>query len=169
MNNSVKLGNFEKQNSINRGIYVRHLPSSDLQANYDPRPVSTKYSTLPIIDRRKEVNIPIIVENNYNSENIFNPGTRKPHFEGFARNIDRESVLRNQFFALQAADQAQYIPSSNSDLYENNINFITVPNNLEESGLFRRDELEDFNPNPSIIIGNELFNNSTRVQLKNLK
>ena len=169
MNNSVKLGNFEKQNSINREIYVRHLPSNDLQANYDPRPVSTKYSMLPIIDRRKEVNIPIIVENNYNSENIFNPGTRKPHFEGFARNIDRESVLRNQFFALQAADQAKYIPSSNSDLYKNDINFITVGNNLEESGLFRRDELEDFNPNPSIIIGNELFNNSTRVQLKNLK
>tara|TARA_B100001741_G_scaffold248658_1_gene210203 strand:- start:110 stop:619 length:510 start_codon:yes stop_codon:yes gene_type:complete len=169
MNNSVKLGNFEKQNSINRGIYVRHLPSSDLQANYDPRPVSTKYSTLPIIDRRKEVNIPIVMEENYNSEKIFNPATRKPHFEGFARNIDSESVLRNQFFALQAADQAQYIPSSNSDLYVNNINFITVGNNLEESGLFRRDELEDFNPNPSIIIGNELFNNSTRVQLKNLK
>ena len=169
MNNSVKLGNFEKQNSINREIYVRHLPSNDLQANYDPRPVSTKYSILPLIDHRKETSVPIVIQGSYDSNKIFNPGTRKPHFEGFARNIDSESVLRNQFFALQSADQSKYIPSSKSDLYENNVNFKTVDDNLEESVLFRKENFNDFNPNPSIIMGKEIFNNATRVQLKELK
>lgn len=169
MNTSVRLQNFEKLDRMNINLYTRNIPSNDIQPNFDPRPVSTKYSTLPLIDHRKESNIPIINEGIYNSEEIFYPGTRKPNYSGFATNVDRESTLRNQFFALQAADQAKYIPSSTSDLYMNPINFETVPLDLEETMLFRESEFADFNPNPSVIIGNRLFNNATRVQLKNLK
>tara|TARA_Y100000389_G_scaffold178042_1_gene190842 strand:- start:1949 stop:2458 length:510 start_codon:yes stop_codon:yes gene_type:complete len=169
MNTSVRLQNFEKLDNMNRNLYTRNIPSSDIQPNFNPIPVSTKYSTLPIIDRRKETNIPIINEKFYNSEEVFYPGTRKPNYSGFATNVDKESTLRNQFFALQAADQSKYIPPSTSDLYMNPINFQTVPVNLEETFLFSEPEFGNFNPNPSVIIGNRIFDNATRVQLKNLK
>ena len=77
--------------------------------------------------------------------------------------------MRNQIYALQKADQAVYIPNSKSDLYENNINFITHNNNFDNNLLFSEERFNDFNPNVSPNIGNELFYNSTRVQLKNLK
>ena len=35
---------------------------------------------------------------------------------GFTANINAESSLRNQFFALQDCDQGKYIPSTTSDL-----------------------------------------------------
>tara|TARA_X000000368_G_scaffold418603_1_gene418950 strand:- start:3135 stop:3644 length:510 start_codon:yes stop_codon:yes gene_type:complete len=169
MYDSVKLQNFEKLNTMNANLYTRNIPSNDIQVNFDPRPVNTKYRFLPLIDDRKESTIPIINKGSYNIEKTFNPGTTKPNYSGFANNIDKESTLRNQFFALQAADQAKYIPDSTSDLYMNTINFQTVSDNLDESMLFRESNFLNFNPNPSSIIGNRLFNNSTRVQLKNLK
>jgi hypothetical protein len=76
--------------------------------------------------------------------------------------------LRNQFFALQKADQRAYVPSSTSDLYENKINFITNNENLDGHLLFREQQFQDFNPNNFPTIGNELFYNATRVQLKNI-
>lgn len=169
MNRNVRIQNNDKLDTMNRNLYTRNIPSNDIQANYDPRPVSTKYSRLPLIDHKKEANIPIINQGCFSSEEVFYPGTRKPNYSGFATNIDKESKLRNQFFALQAADQAKYIPESTSDLYMNQINFQTVPVDLEETMLFREAEFGDFNPNPSVIIGNRIFNNATRVQLKNLK
>ena len=76
-------------------------------------------------------------------------------------------MLRNQYFALQKADQANYIPSSKSDLYEYNVNNVSN-SNLDKGIMFREMEFNNFNPNPHISIGNNIFNNSTRVQLKNL-
>tara|TARA_B110000977_G_scaffold200004_1_gene289106 strand:+ start:1114 stop:1623 length:510 start_codon:yes stop_codon:yes gene_type:complete len=169
MNTSVILQNFEKLDSMNKNLYTRNIPSMNLQANFDPRPVTTKYNILPILDNRKESTVPIINQGGYDSQEVFYQGTTKPHYYGFATNVDKESTLRNQFFALQAGDQAKYVPPSTSDLYINTIDFQTVPDNLEKSMLFRQDEFADFNPNPSAMIGNSLFNNSTRVQLKNIK
>ena len=166
--NSVKLQNFEKQDSINRKLSMRNIPSNDMAKNFDPRPVCTKYCTLPMIDHRKEHNTPIMTAPGYNTNNTFYPGTDKPHYYGFATNVDNESTLRNQFMALQAADQAKYIPPSTSDLYQNRVNFQTTNENLDGSMLFREDQFSDFNPNPSIKIGSGIFNNATRVQLKNL-
>jgi hypothetical protein len=168
MNNSVLLQNFEKQNSINRNMAMRNIPSNDIAKNFDPRPVSTKYSTLPMIDHKKESNTPIKTASGYNTNQTFFPGTDKPHYYGFATNIDNESTLRNQFFAIQAADQSKYIPPSSSDLYQSYINFQTTNENLDEYLLFRQERYDDFNPNPSITIGSGIFNNATRVQLKNL-
>ena len=110
---------------------------------------------------------PIKNYGNYDISSAFFPGNRKMHFCGFSSNIDKESALRNQFFALQKADQREYVPSSVSDLYENNINHI--PNVIDSNLVFREEQFNDFNPNLSPIIGNEVFYNSTRVQLKNIK
>ncbi len=167
-NNNVILQHFEKNNFINKEIYNRNRPSSEIAMHFSPRSVSTKYSHLPILDHRKETTVPLNNYENYNSETVFFPGNRKPHFCGFASSVDNESSLRNQFFALQKADQAQWLPSTNSDLYENPINFTNTNIDLDKSNLFKHEEFADFNPNLSNNIGNKLFHNSTRVQLKNL-
>ena len=168
MNNNVILQNFKQNDDINNNICNRFFPSSSLNMNFSPRPVNTKYTFLPILDNRKPSNVEI---NNYpifDISNTFYPGTRNPNFCGFANNVDEESSLRNQFFALQKADQAQWLPNTNSDLYENPVNFVTSNKNLDNHLLFNEERFSDFNPNLSNTIGNEVFYNSTRVQLKNL-
>ena len=169
MNNyNITLQNFEKNDIINNNIYNRNIPSNQLNMNFSPRSVSTKYSALPILDHRQESSVPMNNYPIYNSGSTFFPGTSKPHFCGFAKNIDLESSLRSQFFALQKADQAKYIPSSSSNMYNNPINFINTNKDLDNYLLFNQNSFNDFNPNLSNNIGNEIFLNSTRVQLKNL-
>ena len=168
MNYNVTLQNFEKNDIINNNIHTRNFPSSNMQMHFDPRSVSTKYSHMPVLDHRKESNVVINHQQPYSSEQTFFPGDRKPHYCGFARNVDMESTLRNQFFALQKSDQAQYIPSSNSDMYNNPVNFMNTNQNLDIGPLFKKESFNDYNPNISNNIGNEIFHNSTRVQLKNI-
>jgi hypothetical protein len=163
MNNSVLLQNYENDDYINYNIHNRNFPSNNLQMNFAPTSVATKYVKLPTIDTRKVTNVISTNHSIYNVENTFFPGNDKPHFCGFANNVDKESTLRNQFFALQKSDQSKYIPSSNSDLYENNNGYLDNKFNKEYV-----DNFNDFNPNLSNKIGSNLFNNSTRVQLKNI-
>ena len=163
---NVVLNNFDKQNYINSEIMNRNIPSSGLTMNFSFRPVNTKYTFMPTVAPLVKSVEPIV---NYDTSSVFFPGTRKMHFCGFASNIDRESTLRNQFFALQKADQKAYIPPSTSDLYENKINFVNNNENLDNHLLFREEQFQDFNPNRFPTMGNELFYNSTRVQLKNIK
>jgi hypothetical protein len=166
---NIKLANFDKQNFINSEISSRNFPSSGLTMNFSFRPVNTKYTFMPTVAPLVKSVEPIVNYNNYDTSSVFFPGTRKMHYCGFASNVDRESTLRNQFFALQKADQKAYIPPSTSDLYENNINFAPKNENLDSHLLFREQQFQDFNPNRFSTIGNELFYNSTRVQLKNIK
>jgi hypothetical protein len=165
----IALNNFDKQNYINSEISNRNIPSGGLTMNFSCRPVNTKYTFMPTVVQIPKSVEPIINYVNYDNSSNFFPGTRKQHFCGFSSNIDKESSLRNQFFALQKADQKAYIPSSSSDLYENNINFAPKNENLDSHLLFREQQFQDFNPNNFPTIGNELFNNCTRVQLKNIK
>ena len=164
----ITLQNHENQNAINNTIYERNIPSETMQVNLPQRSVSTKYSHFPILDSRRETNVILNYARPYDNNQMFFPGTRKPHFCGFAQNVDLESNLRNQFFALQKADQALYVPNSNSNMYQNNIDFKTTNKNLDNELLFNENDFDNFNPNLSNKIGNEIFLNSTRVQLKNL-
>jgi hypothetical protein len=166
---NVTLHNFEQHNTMNKIIANRNFPSNNLAMNFSFRPVNTKYTLMPTYNHQIESSVPIDNREVYDVNSTFFPGTRKPHFCGFATNVDRESTLRNQFFALQKADQIAYVPNSSSDLYENNINFPTHNANLDAHLLFKEESFNDFNPNISNSIGNEIFYNSTRVQLKDLK
>ena len=121
---------------------------------------------MPILEQKKEANVSITNEGYFN-KNIFYPGTRKLDFCGFASNVDHESTLRNQFFALQKSDQANWVPSSNSDLYNSNV-VSQQDNIINNSLLFKEERFNEYNPNISNKIGINYFNNSTRVQLKNL-
>ena len=151
----------------NSRIYDRNIPSKVLQPYIDVRPVMTKYSYFPIVDPRKEVKVPLIQAPTYNIESVFNPGTREAPWSGFASNINKESELRNQIYALQKCSQAVYAPSSSSDLYNYTFKTITQPN--PHQLLFQHDSFGSFNPNPDKNkVGSGMFNNSTRSQVREL-
>jgi hypothetical protein len=151
----------------NTRIYDRNIPSQVLQPYIDVRPVLTKYSYFPIVDPRKELNVKLMQAPTYNVHQVFNPGNTESPWSGFASNINKESELRNQIYALQKCSQAVYVPSSKSDLYEYKFKTITQPNPHEL--LFTNNSFSSFNPNPDEnIVGTNIFNNSTRVQVRDL-
>jgi len=151
----------------NERIYDRNIPSQMLQPYIDVRPVMTKYSHFPIVDPRKPINVPLQQMPTYNVNKVFNPGNTTSPWSGFASNVNLESELRNQVFALQKCSQAEYVPNSTSDLY--NYNFRTVKQPNPHELLFQTNNFEQFNPNPSTeFVGTELFNNNTRNQVKDI-
>ena len=165
---NVILQNVNNNNNINNNIYERFVPSHEMQMNFGFRPTMTKYAKMPILDNRNQSNVNIIKQETFNNNEVFYPGTSKAHYSGFASNVDNESTLRNQFFALQKGDKHLYVPNSNSDLYENDIDIKNHDINLDNLILFKKQDFDDFNPNISNKIGYNTFNNSTRVQLKNI-
>lgn len=152
----------------NHRIYDRNIPSQPLQPYLDVRPVLTKYSHFPIVDPRKDVKVRLHQMPIYNQHAVFNPGNTQGPWSGFASEINKESELRNQIFALQKCSQAVYVPKSTSDLYQYSFQPTQVhgnPHNL----LFENHQFSSFNPNPAPnILGVGLFNNCTRVQVKDL-
>jgi hypothetical protein len=159
--------NSQIQEQTNKRINDRNIPSQMLQPYLDVRPVMTKYSYLPIVDQRKQTNVKLNVAPTYNVHSTFNPGNTQSPWSGFASNVNTESVLRNQIYALQKCSQAVYVPNSTSDLYSYNFKTITNPNPHEM--LFSEPKFEKFNPNPDDkSIGYNMFMNSTRSQIKDL-
>lgn len=153
-------------NSINTRIYDRNIPSHMLQPYLSVRPVMTKYSIMPIVDPRAPIKTPLVQQPIYNSGEVFNPGNTQSPWSGFATNINTESELRNQVYALQACSQAVYVPSSNSDLYK----FGFKPSNSVQQpfpGLFQNEHFNSFNPNPENV-AQGLFQNCTRQEIRNL-
>ena len=150
---------------MNNKIYQRNIPSQALKPQYSSRPVSTKYSLMPILDQRPQATENLHQYKNFQVSSTFNPGTAQAPWDGYVSNVNVESQLRNQFFALQAADQGKYIPSSNSDLYKVTVTSKKVPQN--HPLLFEQQEFQPFNPNTCNLAKN-IFNNSTRTQLKEI-
>jgi len=153
--------------TTNTRIYDRNIPSQMLQPYLDVRPVMTKYSYFPIVDPRKQIIVPLKQQPVYNVNKVFNPGNAPSPWSGFASNINKESELRNQIYALQKCSQSVYVPNSNSDLYSYKFRTVKQPNPHEL--LFNSERFEQFNPNPDTEkIGSAAFFNSTRVQLRDL-
>ena len=151
----------------NKRIYDRNIPSQMLQPYLDVRPVMTKYSYFPIVDPRKEISVPMEQMPTYNVNKVFNPGNTTSPWSGFASNINLESELRNQVYALQKCSQSVYVPKSNSDLYDYKFKTVTQPNPHEL--LFQNESFSSFNPNPDAkTVGSGIFLNSTRVQVRDM-
>jgi hypothetical protein len=155
-----------RNNSINQKIYERNIPSHNLQPYLNVRPVMTKYSILPIVDPRKETPYPLTQVPIYNIHKSFNPGNAQAPWSGYSSNINVESDLRSQIFALQSCDQSVYVPKSTSDLYK--YSFASPNNNYQEGTnhdlLFKEesfDEVKYVSENTQI----RLFNNFTRTNL----
>ena len=156
----------ERVDELNQRIQSRIYSDSPLRPHFTPRPVLTKYSQFPIIDRRVEAKVPIQTYLDYNvgSASIVGPAP----IEGFQNNVAIESDLRNQFHAISSAPHRHYVPSSKSDLYV----LPSVSGSLNEEqpfpGLFEFPMAISVHPNlagrPDI--GSEVFFNSTRAQLR---
>ena len=165
--NGVRCCNLQRSAELNERISARNVPTTPLQPHFSIRPVSTKYDMMSIIDRRVVPTVPIKRVPPHNVRANFNPGNAQAPWEGFAANVNDESTLRNQIFALQNCDKAVYVPNSTSDMYE------VRPCGRKEvqthPGLFVEHEFAPFNPNPhQEKVGRSMFHNSTREQIKNV-
>lgn len=165
----VSYGQHERVDELNERISTRHFPDMHLAPNFNLRPVPTKYSRFPIVERRKPVLEERIdfVQHDVNAN--FNPGTARAPPSGFLNNIDVETVLRNQVFALQGGHSAStYISSSKSDLY--NVSVISGKSEQPFPLLFSQQTFNNnVHPNnASGNIGNETFFNHTRTQMRNV-
>ena len=148
---------------INNRISDRNISSTSLQPQYSMRPVATKYGYMEVLDQYKKTTVPLHQYTPYSTKNIFNPGNAQAPWNGFSNNVNVESSLRNQFFALQNCEQSEFVPESTSDLYQTKVDY--KPQKQTHTLLFDKPDLEPFNPNV-LNLGNNIFNNHTRYQLK---
>jgi len=168
IHNYIDQSTSQRQQIISLRSYERNIPSNSLQPYLDARPCMTKYSILPIVDPRTQSNVSLIQQATYSPDKIYNPGNDSGPWSGYASNINHESELRNQLFALQNCSQATFIPSSKSSLYDvhwQNANKQEQP----FPNLFQTEQFCPVNPNPNPNhIGYAVFNNATRQQTRNL-
>lgn len=160
--NGVYYCNMARSEELNSRISSRNIPSGPLQPQLSLRSVSTKYAHLPVMDRRAKPTVEIERLPTYNVTKTFNPGNAQAPWSGFAANVNVESTLRNQFFALQKCEQSNFVPPSTSDLYQ-----VTVdagkPMHQPFPQLFQEQNFEQFNPN-ECGVGKNLWGNFTRQQ-----
>lgn len=164
----VAYGQHERVDEINNRLSSRNVPDSPLEPHYDLRPVQTKRTLFPIVKNARSMTEPKLPYPEHNTMLNFNPGNDTAPTSGFNRNVDVETVLRNQTFALQhGANQSVYVPSSASDLY--NVSVVAKPSVQPHPDLF---SMPQFNtaPHPNLVdtaIGIDRFFNHTRTQLRN--
>ena len=154
-------GQQDRVDELNTRIQGRQFPDNHLRPNFDPRPVPTKYSLFPVIDRKTPHRYPM--KHDYLDNSGFSPATQNGPPKNYLQNIDTETILRNQTVALQhGAIQGVFVPSTNSDLYN-----ISIPasSNIQAQpfpNLFTRPSFNaPSNPVANQPIGNSLFNNFT--------
>ena len=161
MNNN-ELTSSDIRLQTNHRIYDRNIPSSPLQPYLSVPPASTKYSIMPVVDPRRKLYVPLKVMPTFNPFNQFNPGNDEGPYSGYATNINIESELKNQIYALQSCDQAVYVPTSKSDLY--NYGFTPQTNMMQPfPDLFNKQQFDQCNPLPQNI-QQGVFYNPTRSQ-----
>ena len=107
--------NFNYDNELNKRLETRNVPSAPLQPLFDFRPTMTRYTWFQTVDAK----MPGSTNYPYDPKVVFNPGRGPVSY--FMQNVDTESTLRNQFFALQKSSQKDYVPELNSSLYENSM------------------------------------------------
>ena len=126
------LCNYDYDNELNLKINSRHFPSNRLQPNFDPRPLSTKYSLVnfPVAnDYISEDSEQLLSYDRYDNREIFYPGNSRAPISHFLDNIDTDSMLKNQDRHLTKADGPNYTPKPNSDLFmEKKYNDNRLPN-----------------------------------------
>lgn len=163
---NLTICNIDYDNELNIRLSARNEPSQPLQPQFSLRPISTKYALLPIVDRVMPCKVPLEKYPIYQPGQVFNPGNNIAPWSGFAINVDVESTLRSQVMALQRNEQSVYIPSSDSDMYENEVSGRQEQQPFPR--LFQHPPFQSFNPN-TCNVGKDIFHNSTREQRLNLK
>ena len=152
---------------INGRLLERNNAYGNMDVLIGERSVPTKY-VFPLQVAAPKCQQPVL---KYDTTSSFNPGDKKGPWSGFISNINDESILRNQVYALQRSPQANYIPDTNSDLYNVTINPNTNGSHAEAifPNLFNGNILPPQSNESKNEISNglgNLFNNDTRQQLK---
>ena len=156
----VYLCNLDRTLELSQRIAARNVPSAPMQASFGIRPVSTKYALMPVLDRRAPASVQVQKEPTFSTATMFNPGDGPGPWSGFATNIDLESGLRRQFFALQKCEQSEYVPSTKSDMYT-----VQVEGRKEAQPFPYLFEQSVFTPRGYTgVAGKDLFENHTRQQ-----
>jgi len=146
----------------NERIYDRVLSSAPLRPYYQPRAQQTKYTKFATHTDPVVSDVPLLVPPTYSPSKVFYPANRTAPWDGFAKNIDIETDMRNQNYGLQRCAQATYVPDSGSDLYTlQSFTLPDHPNVQKHALLFKKPEHALFNPNTTNT-SNATFNNSTR-------
>ena len=168
LQDGITYGQNERVDELNSRILDRFHPDFQLQPNFDPRPVPTKYSHFPIIDMRRPAKEAYQPYPDFSTQTNFVPLGRAGPVAGYLNKVETESILRNQFFALQrGADQGVYVPSSDSELY--NVEVVSVKRDEQPYPQLFDDYNRGFhttNKNVDLVIGSDRFNNHTRTQLR---
>ena len=159
--------NKQRTQELSDRMYSRNLTTAPIKMQYSIRSVPTRYVEMPILDCHKPATVPCQQKPIYNTETMFTPSNSLP-FNGFQANVDVETRLHNTIFPLQACPQAKYFPGTSSDLYNNNyLTHTNKPVHMTNQLLFNQERFNSFNPN-MCNTGYKLFNNNTRVQIRNL-
>jgi len=157
----------ERTTELSNRMYDRNIPSHQMGMSYFARPVDTYATVMPVLDCHKTSTVHKAEFPIYNQRTIFNPGSGAP-FNGFAKNVDVETVLHGTTRILQKCSQREYVPMSNSDLYMPGHLINSKPQKMTNTGLFNNEQFNSFNPN-KCNLGHKLFNNHIRQQMKNVK
>tara|TARA_Y100000768_G_scaffold388019_1_gene381514 strand:- start:500 stop:964 length:465 start_codon:yes stop_codon:yes gene_type:complete len=144
------------QDNINNKIFNRNIPSNNIEPVFDPRPLSMKYNL-----KEKEPKVSEKQYSDFNTNSNFYPGTKKPTFSQFSNNVDLETELLHYNNKFNVND--------NSDLYSNNKTYKNGYSEITSDYLLKKQESNYINENNLLTLGNDIFNNNTRIQLKNIK
>lgn len=160
-------GQEDRVEELNKRMGSRNNIEKKLEPNFDLRPTSTKYDYFPVLDKQPAPKKPTY--ETYKLSNQFFNGNGKAPSSGYFSNIDLESNLRNQHFALQkGASQSVYVPTSESDMYKVKVPYI--PSEQPHPKLFAKEpfskELHENLHNNKI--GVNTFYNHTRNQLRDM-
>ena len=166
MDKLASLPNIKRDAELNERIFSRNIANKDVQMYFDPRAVQTRFQLFPCEDDRPQFDEPIKIAEHFDTTKNFLPGDGGP-FEGYARNVEDESKLRNIMFPLQKGHQSQYVPSTTSDMYEVKVAGSSNKMRNEHNLLFREPVLPKIDRNPQNIASDKFFNH-TRQQVKNL-
>ena len=162
----------DRVEELNHRLTNRNLPSDMLEPVFDPRPANTKGGLMPVLTPHKEPTESFYSYKTYHPETTFAPATRSPPFKGFCERVNDESELRGQVFALQRSEKPVFVPSSQSDMFVVDVPFKPIMNEDIKhmyKELFKEENFNTFNPDPTPQSGKQFFNNDTKQNVKNIK
>ena len=168
----IYYGQNDRVDELNDRMAQRQFSDMPMKPNYDPRPVPTKYSLFPVIERVKEVKEPKKFYMDHSVEINFAPSTTRSHCNGYFKNVDNEHKLRNQHCIIQKYETSRpHIPTLSSELYNVTLpryNELLLPKEHMHPLLFENYKFER-KGRFSDSIGRDRFNNHTRQQLRNMQ
>ncbi len=157
---NVIFGQYERTEELNERYNQRLHTNAKVEYQFGARPVETRYVKFGTVDQRYSALAPTKIYSGvmYDPKTHFLPSQAQGPWTTFASNVDVETVLRNQVYALQKSEQSSYVPSSSSDLYNT---IITTDLSIVQPhpGLFEKSELFT---SQTASKGNQLFNNDSR-------